>query len=176
MAWTTPRTWGATDVATAAQFNTNIRDNFDYLRGTWNPGDGSGTKTGRAIGAWTGNTNSVPANTLFVPTYDLERWYMPNNKITTVPWTTITPPAGTYLIVMEASASIPGQHRAPIRRNATIYTGMLGSWGDSGSSPQVVANALMTTNGAQTFGSDLFHQAPGGTQNIACDYAVAGVR
>ena len=31
MAWTDPRTWGASDTPTAAQFNTDIRDNMSYL-------------------------------------------------------------------------------------------------------------------------------------------------
>ena len=32
MAWTNPRTWVATDILTAAQLNTDIRDNEDFLK------------------------------------------------------------------------------------------------------------------------------------------------
>jgi len=32
MAWTAPRTWGASELLTAAKFNTDIRDNENFLR------------------------------------------------------------------------------------------------------------------------------------------------
>lgn len=37
MAWTTPKTFAALDVLTAAELNTHVRDNLDYLydRGPW---------------------------------------------------------------------------------------------------------------------------------------------
>ena len=34
MAWTTPRTWVTSEVPTAAIFNTHVRDNLNYLKGT----------------------------------------------------------------------------------------------------------------------------------------------
>lgn len=34
MAWTTPRTWVVGETVTAANMNTHVRDNFDYLKGS----------------------------------------------------------------------------------------------------------------------------------------------
>lgn len=35
MAWTTPRTWVAGEVPTAATFNTHVKGNFDAIGGAW---------------------------------------------------------------------------------------------------------------------------------------------
>ena len=58
MAWTTPKTWAAGDVVTAAQLNTNIRDNMNALAGVTLTGSlqtGS-VNTGVANAQW-GNQN-----------------------------------------------------------------------------------------------------------------------
>lgn len=63
MAWTTPRTWAAGEVITAAIMNTHVRDNFNALGSPWtsftptwtantaNPSIGNGTMVGNYIQA-----------------------------------------------------------------------------------------------------------------------------
>ena len=45
MAWTTPKTWAANDVLTAADMNTHVRDNLDALQ-TWTSWTPTWTATG----------------------------------------------------------------------------------------------------------------------------------
>jgi hypothetical protein len=68
MAWATPRTWTTGDVATAAQFNQDMRDNFDYLNGL-----GGGPAGGPGPWQWQdqGATASVAHGVSVTPTWSI---------------------------------------------------------------------------------------------------------
>jgi hypothetical protein len=177
MAWTTPRTWGASDVATAAQMNANIRDNFDYLHGNYNPADGTyPAQTGRTVGAWTCSGTNVPYNTFVVPKFDIER-YDPMGLVG-ANWGTITPPAGVYWMAAELFPQLWGQFRVGITRNTGLYYGALASWNgqSGGASPMIQTQMLVKTDGAQNFGVQFYHLSPSTPVNCSGQFHVAGVR
>lgn len=145
MAWATPRTWGATDVATAAQLNQDVRDNFAHLKG--------GGNAGRPAGSWgTGLVTSTPGTPL---TAQFTTEHFDATNLTGVPWTTITPPAGVYLMnAMTYCGANPVMLSVRFLRNgstALVNPSFQSHWGNT-RAPYATTTAIFKTDGAQTFG------------------------
>lgn len=78
MSWTTPRTWVAGEIETAAIFNTHVRDNLSYL----------GTRTESRV--------TRVANLS-----------IPNNTVTNVTWDTLTSQSDSFITVPGSTHVVP---------------------------------------------------------------------
>lgn len=173
MAWATPRTWGATDVATAAQLNQDVRDNFLHLRG-----DGGSLYPlagARQAGGWTGSVN-VAVGTITAGVFDADDW--DGDSIGTPTFSTITPSAGTYLMVASGqNISSLGLLSTRVVRNAAAIPQTFESHATGGTFTAYCTHAvLQKTNGAQNFAVHHYQLSPSGTCLIYNQLQICGVR
>lgn len=126
MAWATPRTWTTGDVATAAQFNQDMRDNLQYLWGgdgvTLGSGPqyvyGEGSKAAQAVAAYgTINFSFIYSTTYSVPASGVD---MPVTE------------AGIYILSAYTQASpltsIGGVTGTRVHLNGTALQGLNTGW------------------------------------------------
>jgi hypothetical protein len=88
MAWTTPRTWVAGETHTAAQHNTHVRDNLNYLYGA-------------RLGGWVATGGTVVQGTLYSSVKDSTGQYTItyDTPFAIIPAVVVTPVVGTSLMV-----------------------------------------------------------------------------
>jgi hypothetical protein len=121
MAWTTPRTWVTSEIVTAAQLNTHLRDNLKTIGDVWtaytpawtatstNPALGNGTMTGHYIAAGKWITFRIRLTMGSTTTYGTGASYSWTLPFTAVSAATGDPVGGSTLFDTSASSYFP-QH------------------------------------------------------------------
>lgn len=98
MVWTSPRTWVAGAPLTAAQLNTDVRDNLKAIGDAWTD----------YVPAWTGTiTNPVIGNGTIVGAY-LEVGKLVFYSIVITIGSTTTVGSGTYILSLPVVTAMPG--------------------------------------------------------------------
>jgi hypothetical protein len=122
MAWTTPRTWTAGEVVTAAMMNAHVRDNLNVLK--TNIGDDGTIAMSPAMARFAGN-GSVVGNLLPWGTQD----FNPSPGIITRTGANLERVtvlvAGTYLVAVNARSSgtsANGIIRVELRKNGAVLS------------------------------------------------------
>jgi hypothetical protein len=160
MAWTTPRTWTTGDVATAAQFNVDMRDNFAYLRGAqgfldqdpswWNAKDFSLPAIAHASATAIANFDSIQSP-----------WTAQPSSGTGI----ILPEPGVYLAAASCFWSINGVGAILLRLDGRLLEGGGGAWYGNNVNWHVTNNARRLIKIAA---------APGGTISLNLQHRING--
>lgn len=165
MAWTTPRTWVTAEVVTAAQLNTHVRDNLNFLRAM------------HGVQATNSGTQSIANTTDVALTWDTETFDTDALHDTATNPTRITIPAalaGYWRLFAKVhwAGNATGNRRLFFRKGGATLLGGGVAWATNASvfSPPPVSLIVNLSGG--DYVEAMVHQTSGGALATALEATV----